>query len=792
MRKKLPDFQHGKWISAAKYDGTIQRFEIRFQIDAETDLPQGIQLYICGLGYFDASVNGHLLDDSFFKPLMTDYSERENKYDGLHSNFIKPNAGHRVCCYTYQIDEFLHTGDNLLEVRVAPGYYCNTDRLQEEPDYNYGEPILFYEIHKADGTVLGYSGDGSCKVRGSAVQSSIYNGDYIDFGQEEKEWESVVTVQGPCGEFTLPMMADDKIIERLRPIVCKRRRSDSLDRVFLDFGKNHTGGLSFWAKGRAGDKITIRYAEMADDEGRLEFDSSTFSSEQGDVHIQENIYILSGGEDEIYPQFSWRCYRYAEILLPKPTELGEIESLFISSDIEQDGDFHCSEEVLNRLHEAARLTYRCNLHSGMLSDCPHREKRPYTGDGRLVMKSMLYMMDSESFYRKWLIDLFDAQQEDGLIPNSAPFLGGGGGYAWANALCTVPELLYRFSGDLGVVEEAYPRLLRLLDYYEAHHDGDYIIRRNGHEWMLGDWLAPEPIRSDVHYISTVCYLEAAETTLTFAERLCECDEYKEQEISHLKELVQNIREAVNDTFFHEDTLNYGNGVQGENVLALAFRLPQTEEVRERLREKVREHYTKETDYHLDTGIVLTPILIDYLTEYGMEDIAFRIMTNRTYPSYSSLLEGDTTLSEHWSKKWPTYVFKEGESNEVEGGGDTSHCHPMYGSTVSWLYERVAGLDLSHLYEKKMRIYPAFLAHMREAEAKKITDVGEAQVKWRTDEGALQLKICVPKGLQGECRFAFDAPSLTILETGTRIEPMNGRFEIDLSEGTWTILSGNKK
>ncbi len=765
MCDKLPNFQHGKWISAAKYDGTVQLFETRFRLDAGTDLSKNVNLYICGLGYFDATVNGHMLDDSFFKPLMTDYSKRQNKHDGRHSNFIKPNAGHRVCCYTYQISDYLKIGENRLEVRVAPGYYCNTDRLHEEPDYNYGEPILFYEIHNEEGKVLDFSDDWTCKVRGSNIRSSIYNGDHIDFEKSNKAWESAVVAKRPCGIFVSPMAEDDKIIERIEPVICRRRHSGSLDRIFLDFGKNHTGGLVFNIKGRTGDKVTIRYAEMADEEGRLEFDSSTFCSEQGDVHIQENTYKLSGGEDQIYPQFSWRCYRYAEILLPKTCETGNIESLFISSDIKQDGYFHCSEDIFNRLHEATRLTYQCNLHSGMLSDCPHREKRPYTGDGRLVMKSMLYMMDSEKFYRKWLIDLFDAQQEDGLIPNSAPYLGGGGGYAWANALCTVPEWLYRFTGDMEIIKEAYPRLLHLLKYYEAHRDSDFIIRRNGHEWMLGDWLAPDPIQSNVHYISTVCYLEAAETALQFAERLHLLHECKTSDIVNLQKLIQQIRGALNDVFFHADTLVYGNGVQGENVLALAYNLPQTDEIKARLREKVREHYTTKTDYHLDTGIVLTPILIDYLTDNGMEEIAFQIMTNKTYPSYYSLLEVDTTLSEHWSKKWPTYVFNEGEDDVVEGGGDTSHCHPMYGSVVSWLYERVAGLDLSQLYEKKVRIAPAFLSYMKEAEASKQTVYGEISVKWMVDGAKLMMELIIPEGLDVEIDFRWDGEVVTKRRAG---------------------------
>jgi hypothetical protein len=81
-----------------------------------------------------------------------------------------------------------------------------------------------------------------------------------------------------------------------------------------------------------------------------------------------------------------------------------------------------------------------------------------------------------------------------------------------------------------------------------------------------------------------------------------------------------------------------------------------------------------------------------------------------------MLQGETTLSEHWSKRWPDYHI--GNSDEVvKGGRHLSHCHPMFGSVVAWMYKRVAGLDLSGIYQGIVHFAPRFTQQINAASAK---------------------------------------------------------------------------
>jgi alpha-L-rhamnosidase len=460
-----------------------------------------------------------------------------------------------------------------------------------------------------------------------------------------------------------------------------------------------------------------------------------------------------------------------------------LSSFFIHMDIRRDGIFECEDPLLSRINAVFQQTLLCNMHSGLVMDCPHREKLPYTGDGKLVMKSAYYNNNVTQYYYKWFRDILDAQTGEGLIPNSAPYFGGGGGYAWGNALCTVAKQLYAWTGDLTVAAQGYKAICKWLDYYESKRDADYVIRSNSHTWMLGDWLAPEPVISNVYYISTVCYLQAVKTALFFAQILdrSACEKWQQ--------LIAAIQDGIHRVFFDENALTYGNGVQGENMLALAENIV-PEAYRERMEAKLRHHYSVQTDYHLDTGIVLTPVLLDYLTVNGCRDIAWEIMTAKTYPSYFNLMEGDSTFSEHWSKKWPDYYLGEPKNSRlVKGGGDLSHCHPMYGSVVAWLYEKVAGLDLSALYRREILVTPYFMDRLTWAKAQKMTDFGEACVNWVHSDGAYQLQICVPAGLSAKCCFPAECKRLKNAQTGEIYESdEKGFFSFSLTAGRWNLIN----
>ncbi len=753
-------------------EGYVQNFKRKFNIK---NVPKKARLYICGLGFFDGRINGKKLDELMFKPNVTDYGPRSHPENPT----LYESLGHRVTYYTYDVTDLLSAGGNVLDVDVADGYFYNTEKVEYAYNFSFGTPRLIYELHMLiDDEWEIIRSDTDTLVCKKNYKSTLYMGDMIDFRKKDTAYQNSKLINEKIGKLVSSACDEDKVCDEF--MVISEREMDG--GILYDFGVNHTGGLEFQVEASGDAEINICYAEILDKEGKPNYQTSIYDERSPQDGLepgthQQTTYKVGKGKTDIKPLFSWKCYRYAWIKIIGNAKIINLKSLFIHMDMKRNGHFECSDETLNRINEMFVQTAYCNLHSGLLTDCPHREKRPYTGDGNQVMKSIYYNMDSIQFFYKWLDDMQDAQTPSGKVTNTVPNFGGGGGYAWGNAICTLTKELYHYTGDINVIKKGYPIIVKWLEYYKNNRSEDYTIRKNGGAWLLGDWLAPDTVISNVHFINTSCYYMAVETAEYLSGIL------NDGRTEEWKILKDRIVYSINQAFFDKEKLKYGNGVQGEDVLALALGIV-PKEYEESLRDKVRKHYTEETDYHLDTGIVLTPILINYLTENGYREIAYKIMTSRTYPSYYKLMENETTFSEHWSKMWPDFYIGEiGKSKLIKGGRDLSHCHPMYGSVAAWLYEKVGGIDLSNLYEKKVVITPYFMDYLNYAKVSKDTAYGSVNVSWENTEKNAKLRVSIPHNLNGKCRFPSRFKKIKKLSSEKVYEVQeDGYFEFDIPSG----------
>lgn len=771
----------GQWIENASFDGRVSEFCKSFSFDDEV---VRARLYVVGLGFYYSTLNGQKTDDDYFKPLLTDFDERRNLsnnpcYD--EENFI--NGKKTVCYDTYDVTDLLRQGENELRVLLGTGWYCNEDKDFVDPSFTFGKPKLFFELHlegKTEKRVI--KSDESCLVRSTHCRSQLFAGDFVDFSQAAEEFRKAELCAPPTGKLIPALTENDAVIERLEAVGCKRTGN----KLLFDFGKNHTGGLRLSVRGKRDEKISVKYYEVLYPDGTpnpitCRWVAYLDGKEPIGYMDQQGEYVLSGGVDEIQPLFHWSCYRYAEVELPDGCEIISVQSWFISANVALDGEFACSHKELNEIYGAFVLTQRDNMHCGVPSDCPHREKLPYTGDGQLVAESALYAFGTENFYRKWLKDIIAAQGNDGWVPYTAPYICGGGGYWWCNALASVPLTLYRFTGDLSVLRDSLQSAVRLIGYYNKMHDGDYIIKRSCASWLLGDWLAPEEISSNISYINTLAFYFAVSQTKKMAailgERKIEGD---------MEALLTEIKNSINENFFDKEGLRYGNGVQGEDLMPLMEGIV-PEEYKEALWEKVVAHYKRTGCF--DTGIVLTPVLLEALTARGETKLVMDLMLRTEYPSFLWMLQGETTLCEHWSKFWPKTSSAEGEEEPLTG--DVSHCHPMYGSVVAWMYKHVAGLDLSELCNGKILFAPKFVDLIPEGKARKQTAFGEAAIVYDA-YGSLKMQIKVPHGLEGELRIpARICESFYAISEGREQVKSRKRRDyiyVKLSGGDWQISS----
>ena len=390
-----------------------------------------------GLGYFELYVNGRKVGDDVLSPNQTNYGRRPALPLGsipLADNF----AQYRVFYVGLDVAPFLRAGENAVGAILGNGFY-NTDCHWDEP---YGSPRFFGQIviDYADGTREVIASDASWRAARSAiVANDVFRGEEYDArlehdgwsapGYDDSGWEPAALRAAPAGRLVAQNGPADRVCETFRPDAIVRQ-DDGSWRVSFPVeisGWLHLSGI----RAAAGTKLSVTYVSESP--------------------MGKNAYVCRGSGDEDYhARFTWFVFREAVVSGWEGELTAEnVAAEAVNSAVARTGRFTCSNALFEKLNEAYVRSQLDNMHGSIASDCPHRERTPYTGDGALACASALANLDTGAFYNKWIADIRGAANSDtGHIPNSAPWQpGAGGGVAWGAAIAIIPWEFHLAYGD---------------------------------------------------------------------------------------------------------------------------------------------------------------------------------------------------------------------------------------------------------------------------------------------------------------------------------------------------------
>lgn len=678
-------FKNAKWIEHTGSDAPL------FRKSFSAVKGEKAEIIICGLGFFKLFINGRKVSDDLLVPNATCYSERDL------SKFSYPlydEMSFRIYCMKYDISDYLLDGENTLAVMIGNGYYNQVSR-HAEGAVAFGTPKLCYIIEKNSGNVI--SDETTLSHNGFVTYNNLYNGEKHDYSLYPQGYdmngfggdcfaESKV-IPAPESEFFIQFSPSDKVIRTIKPVLIK---DDGESRLY-DIGEN-TVGYAVFKCAEKGKKITVNYAEEI-------YDKRPYYGIQLEDGYQEEQFITDGTDREYIPHFTWHGFRYF-------TVKGDAEPVrvdVVHSDCPVTSNFECDNEILNWLYEAYIRTQLGNMHCGVPSDCPHRERLGYTGDGQLCAETAMMMLDSREFYRKWLYDIADCQcKKTGHVQHTAPLMGGGGGPSgWGGAMVEVPYRFYKMYGDRDLLDEFFPKILRFLDYLESRSDNGLVWREEKDGWCLGDWCAPEPIMIPETFVNTALYVRFMQQTLEIADILG-----RQSEVSHLPERIEKVKKALTVAYYSPWSHSYCGDIQGASCLAFRIGLGD-EKGRENMVKKYKELGM------FDTGIIATEALIGYLFEIGENQLAFDLLSNEKEVSFAFMKNsGATTIWENWS-------------------GRDSRNHPMFGAVAKYLFIYLLGIrqpEDSAGYEKVV-INPRFVDGMNSAKGYITTQNGKISVEY---------------------------------------------------------------
>lgn len=724
--KQSEIFADAKWICAGEYshegaskldEGGIPHFPV---IRSHFDLKKvkKATLYVIGLGFFYCYINGKRISEDAFLPLYTDY---EPKADYPKDEVV---TGHRIYVPHYDVTDLLREGENVLAIHYGGGWYVRETFHYRDPNYGFGSAKAIYrlEVETEDGKYDIVSserdlvGDSYVKTYViSAYENHDYNGfddNCFETDYDDSSWKNAILAKPLDTEYMFTDCPADRILEELSPVFTVE--SDGMK--CYDSGRNCAQIPVLKLKGKKGDVVTVEFAEEKNPDG----------SPDMQFHYGQKVsFVCDGKERIVRPMFTWFAYRYFKV----SGNADVVCTRVIHTNVEVDSYFDCDNETLNWLYKAFLNTQLSNMHLGVPSDCPHIERRGYTGDGQLVCHSAMSTIAAKDFYLKWIGDISDCQDiYSGHVQYTAPYMRAGGGPGgWGSAIVEVPYEYYKQYGDAEPMRKMYGQMLRYFDYLDAHSLNDIVVSDQPGQWCLGDWCAPDPVIIPSGFVNNYFYIKSMRRVIKIARIIG-----RESDIPMLEKRIEKRLEVTHRAYFNTHDSNYIGCMQGANAFAIDLGIGDS-----RTYTKMVERYTKLGRF--DTGIFGTELVTRMLFEHGNGELAANLLMSEETMSFNGMMKaGATTLWENWPlSHW-----------------DRSRNHPMFGAVVGCIFDYLVGIrqdDDVAGYETVV-IAPILVSRLNRITAKRTLPGGEITVSYKKNGENVDFAITVPKGQKAVFRF----------------------------------------
>ncbi len=775
-----PNDWKAEWINGGKSepqkteefyaDDPAPLFRHEFNVDKNI---ARARLYISGLGYYEAYMNGERIGDQVLDPGWTNYSKR-------------------VLYSSYDASDVIKSGGNCIGVILGNGWYnplpmTMFGRYNLRESLTTGSPRFIAQLimEFSDGTTQTVVSNEEWKTHeGPILRNNIYLGEIYDarkeisdwdiFGFDDNEWNNAKITTEKIGKLKAQNQPPIKITRMLNPV----KLTEPKPGVYIfDMGQNFAGWVKLKVEAPAGTRIKLRYGELLNEDGTLNVMTSVAGQIKGknkdgtlrggphspDTAWQSDTYITRGDGIEYYtPRFTFHAFRYVEVTgYPGKPAKEAIEGLRLNSNLNTSGSFECSNKLFNDIQRITEWTFLSNVFS-VQSDCPHRERFGYGGDIAATTDAFIYNFDMSNFYSKVVRDYEEAAHPNGRLTDTAPFVGidyCGIGWAMAHPLLLLE--LYQYYGNRSLIDEQYETARKWFELVVSENDLIITHGLSDHEN-----LSPKPIPEMV----TPLFYQSAKYMAELAGIIDRTDDAKRYHI-----LSQQIKAAYLEKFHEKGSGKFAPNTQGSQSFALYTGLVPETEIEEAVLELVK-NIEDDNQGHLTTGIFGTKYSLEMLSTYGHAETANIIVNQNTFPGWGHMLaNGATTLWEHWQFSDNTY----------------SHNHPMFGSVSEWFYKWVAGIqaDTMAIGFDKIVIRPQIIKDLEWVNAYHNSIHGKIISEWERDESTFNLDITIPVNCTATV-FLPAADLAEITESGVHISNAADVNFIKMENGSAIISVGS--
>ncbi len=723
----------GKTRIAARY--------LRKEFALKNDI-KSARLYVSGMGVYSAYLNGtEVAPDELLKPTLSWYSKR-------------------VYFNTYDVTDQLQNGDNAIGIILEGGRYTAIRHNAENPNWDgtehvfaFGTPrlLLQLEVTYNDGQKETIVSDDSWKITnrgpirtanewdGETYDENFDLGDWNKAKYDDSEWLQAELVEAPEGELSAQPNPNITVMEKLKPVGMFQKG----DKWYLDMGQNMVGLIDMKVRGQQpGDVITLRFAELLKDDSTL-YTANLRSSENIDHYIC-GVQTLRATSLPVswHPMFVYHGFRYVEISgLRETPNMDDFEGWVIYDEMPVTGSFETSNEIINAVYKNAYWGIRGNYRS-MPTDCPQRDERMgWTGDRTTGNYGESYIFGNHQLYAKWLTDGDDSQKENGSLANVIPpyWRGYTDNMTWPGAMVTVTDMLYTRFGDMEPIRQHYDAWKKWI----VHMKDDYMRGGLMPKDTYGDWCMPPESLELIHskdpnriteatVISTPFYCYLCGKMAKFAEILG-----KPEDVDFFNQEITTSTIAFNDKYFNRVTGVYANNTVTANILPLWFGMV-PKGLEDRVMESIIDKTMNECGGHVSTGVIGIQQLMRCLTEYGHGDLALKIASNDTYPSWGYMVRsGATTIWELWN------------GNTADPAMNSGNHVMLLGDLILWEYEYLAGIRAMEPGYSKIQLKPYPIEGLDFVNCAYNSVSGRIESSWKRNGNHFEWDFTIPANTTAE-------------------------------------------
>ncbi len=775
-------------MAKPKYDPS-PLFRKEFQLNKKIS---SANLFICGLGYYEAFLNGKKVGDHVLDPAWTNFDQR--------SMYV-----------TYDVTNQLNVGTNAIGVMLGRGQYnplCNDIwGLSVSSWIDQPKVIVMLSLEYADGTKSNVISDNSWKTTGGpVVYDDTRHGELYDARLEQKGWSSAsfkndgwrgASVVQWDARLESQMMPPVRCLSPLAPVKTYQKGQGI---SVYDIGKNISGWARLKVRGSAGAKVLVEYCETPSDRELIpNLTPSRFNYNIRDKQYaafydkglnvrQQNGYILKGcGVESFECHFSYKGFQFIRVTVDDGVTVDQVSGVPVHTDVELAGDFTCSNAEINQTQKNAVNSLLNNYHS-IATDCPHREKQGWTADNYMAAKAAMYNFNMAGFYTKWMSDLAGTQSSVGGLATVAPATNYdmNGSTVWPAAIVFIPWEVLGFYADTLPIRKNYEVMLRFAkSSMRRQVAGKPEIITD----VLGDWIAPlmninDTIRNNTMAPPEGFTLYGTASHYLIVKRLSEFNHLfgREKEALEMVEWANRIATSFNHEFYDANSLTYHGDKptkyrQSANIVPLEYGLVPKENQEAVLANLVQDIHG--WGDRLSTGFLGTSALMEYLPEVNPE-LAFKITTQKNYPGWGYMIEqGANSMWESWD-------------------GYDSRNHTPFCLISAYFYQYLAGIQIDRNAPgfKHFIINPSIVGDLSFVNGYHDCLYGRIKSSWKRENRKLTMEVSIPVNASATI-YVTAKPGSQILESGLPANQAdglqylgeeNGKTIFEVGSGNYTFQS----